>query len=179
MDGKESVMTGNLKMLVVEDVATDAELLGRELRRAGLDHFMARVETREDFLRTLTAFQPDIILCDFSMPHFDGLTALEIAREKVPHTPFIFVSGTIGEEVAIEAIKRGATDYVLKTNMARLAIAVRRGLQDEAERSARRAVEAELRKSQDQSPVDGNEGLPRTCRPDRRAEATDEDVEGR
>jgi diguanylate cyclase (GGDEF)-like protein/PAS domain S-box-containing protein len=149
MKGMESFMTDQLKILIVEDVATDAELVGRELRRAGIDHYMARVDTKADYVRSLAAFAPGIIISDFSMPHFDGLSALEIARERAPNTPFIFVSGTIGEEVAIEAIKRGATDYVLKTNMARLATAVRRALHDEEERAALRTAEAELRKTQE------------------------------
>jgi diguanylate cyclase (GGDEF)-like protein/PAS domain S-box-containing protein len=142
-------MADQLKILIVEDVATDAELVSRELKRAGMEHYMARVDTKPAYVRSLAAFAPDIIISDFSMPQFDGLSALEIARAKVPHTPFIFVSGTIGEEFAIEAIRRGATDYVLKTNMARLATAVRRGLQDEVERAALRTAETELRKTQE------------------------------
>ena len=134
-------MQSQLKILIVEDAPTDAELVLRELKKAGIDHRAVRADTKRDFLRGLEEFAPDIILSDFSMPEFDGLTALALAREKCPDTPFIFVSGTIGEEVAVESLKRGATDYVLKTNLVRLATAVRRALQDKRERAARRKAE--------------------------------------
>ena len=137
-------MQSQLKVLLVEDASADAGLVARELTKAGIDHQMTRVETKPDFLRTLETFAPDIILSDFSMPHFDGLTALDLAREKAPDTPFIFVSGTIGEEVAIESLKRGAVDYVLKTNLRRLGPAVERALQDVEERRARLSAERQL-----------------------------------
>jgi diguanylate cyclase (GGDEF)-like protein/PAS domain S-box-containing protein len=137
-------MESRLKVLIVEDVATDAGLIARELKKAGIDHHMTRVETEPDFLRALETLAPDIILSDFSMPHFDGLTALDRARAKTPDTPFIFVSGTIGEEVAIESLKRGAVDYILKTNLKRLGPAVKRALQDVEERRARLSAERQL-----------------------------------
>ena len=133
-----------VKVLLIEDEPTDAELASRELKRAGIEHVTARVDTRDGFLRSLEAFKPDIVLSDFSMPHFDGLSALDIAREKAPDTPFIFVSGTIGEEVAIESLKRGAADYILKTNLKRLGPAVRRALDDVVERRARLVAERQL-----------------------------------
>ena len=93
----------------------------------------------------LRELKPDIILSDFTLPGFDGLSALEIARELAPDTPFIFLSGTIGEERAIDALQRGAYDYVLKTNMARLVPAVRRALNDASIRRGRVALEQQLR----------------------------------
>lgn len=133
-----------IRLLMVEDVETDAELAVYELGRAGLSCTMQRVETEPEFLRELHAFAPHLILCDFSLPGFDGMSALALARERSPEVPFIFVSGTIGEELAIESLKRGATDYVLKTNLARLAPAVKRALQQAADRAKSTRAEAEL-----------------------------------
>ncbi len=110
----------SLRILVVEDVASDAELELRELRRDGLVFEARIVETEADFRRELDDFEPDIVLSDFSMPRFSGMAALTITRELRPDLPFIFVSGTIGEENAVAALRNGATDYVLKTNLCTL-----------------------------------------------------------
>jgi diguanylate cyclase (GGDEF)-like protein/PAS domain S-box-containing protein len=133
-----------IRLLMVEDLPTDAELAVYELGRAGLSCTALRVQTEEDFARELDEFRPQLILCDFSLPGFDGMSALALASERCPEVPFIFVSGTIGEEVAIESLKRGATDYVLKTNLARLVPAVKRALEDARERERIRSTEAEL-----------------------------------
>ena len=142
-------MPGTLKILLVEDVATDAELAVKELQRGGVPCTARRVQTQEAFVRTLDEFRPDLILSDFTLPAFDGLAALDIAREKRSDIPFIFVSGTIGEERAIESLKRGAVDYVLKNNLRRLAPAVQRALQEVAQRNERRRAEAQLRESEE------------------------------
>jgi diguanylate cyclase (GGDEF)-like protein/PAS domain S-box-containing protein len=142
-------MSQPLRVLLAEDVPTDAELESRALQRAGIDCIVQRVDTKEQFLAMIGEFRPDVILSDFSLPGFDGLTALAIARERRPDTPFIFVSGTIGEELAIESLKRGATDYILKANLVRLGPAVRRALQDAQERLARQAVERQLREARE------------------------------
>ena len=134
-----------IKVLLTEDVAADAELEVRELKRAGLRVAHRIADTETTFLAALREFAPDVILSDFSMPAFDGMAALALAREHSPHTPFIFVSGTIGEEYAIRALKNGATDYVLKTNLVRLPAAVERALAEARERSERRRVELEQR----------------------------------
>jgi diguanylate cyclase (GGDEF)-like protein len=102
------------------------------------------VETDEDMRAALREFKPTIILSDFSLPRFDGLRALDTAREFAPDVPFLFVSGTIGEERAIEALRRGAVDYVLKGNLARLGTAVRRALQDAEARAVRRRQEQQI-----------------------------------
>jgi PAS domain S-box-containing protein/diguanylate cyclase (GGDEF)-like protein len=128
-------MDGCLRVLALEDITTEAELVRRELERAGLPCTIARVETEPDFRRGL-ADRPDIILSDFSLPAFDGLSALAIARAEAPDVPFIFVSGTLGEERAVEALKLGATDYVLKMNLARLGPVVSRALQEFRDRRA-------------------------------------------
>jgi diguanylate cyclase (GGDEF)-like protein/PAS domain S-box-containing protein len=139
-------MPGELKILMLEDVATDAELAARELKRGGIAFVSQRVETDTDFREALETFQPDLILSDFTLPGFDGLLALKIAHARVPDTPFIFVSGTLGEETAVESLKRGATDYIVKDNLKRLAAAVERAIQEAAGRKARCQAEAELKK---------------------------------
>jgi len=123
-----------VRVLLTEDVAADAELEVRELKRAGLRVAHRVVDTEESFAAALREFMPDVILSDFSMPGFDGMAALAMARELSPETPFIFVSGTIGEEYAIRALRNGATDYVLKTNLMRLPAAVERALLEAKER---------------------------------------------
>jgi len=137
-------MENEMRLLMVEDVPTDAELELRELRRAGMRVAHRLVDTEAAFREELNKFQPELIISDFSMPHFDGMWALSLARELAPDVPFLFVSGTIGEEYAIRALKNGATDYVLKNNLVRLPAAVARALQDSAERAARRKAEREL-----------------------------------
>ena len=134
-----------LRILLVEDSLADAEIALRELKRGGLEFEYRRVESEIDLIRECAEFMPQIILSDFAMPHFDGLSALRIVRKVRPEIPFIFVSGTIGEETAIESLHSGANDYVLKTNLSRLPIAVRRALKDAEERAERLETEAALR----------------------------------
>jgi diguanylate cyclase (GGDEF)-like protein/PAS domain S-box-containing protein len=125
-----------LRVLMLEDLELDAELCRHELKSGGLDCSFQRVDTRAAFERALDEWAPRLILSDFSMPNFDGMSALEIARVRAPSTPFIFLSGTIGEERAVEAMKRGATDYVLKHHINRLVPIVRRALREQSERDA-------------------------------------------
>ena len=134
-----------MNILLVEDFPTDAELVERELRRGGLQFSLVRVETRDDLTQQLRSDLPDIILADYALPTFDGASALAIAKMHCPHVPFIFVSGTIGEETAIAALKDGAVDYVLKNNLKRLAAAVQRAIDDAAATRARIAAESQLR----------------------------------
>jgi signal transduction histidine kinase len=136
-----------LKILLVEDSELDAELLLDELVADGLNVTSERVETEADFVRALETFAPHAIVSDLAMPEFSGYRALEIARTKAPSTPFLFVSGTMGEEAAV-ALRSGATDYVLKQNLARLASAVKRALAEAEDRRARAAIEAELMRAQ-------------------------------
>src|SRR6185436_566651 len=134
-----------LRILIVEDVPADAELCQRELKRAGLQFTVQRVDTRAGFERALREFAPDLILSDFSMPSaFDGLTALDLARAHSRDIPFVFVSGTIGEDRAVEAMKRGATDYVLKDRLSRLVPVIQRALKENAERMALRRAEDKI-----------------------------------
>jgi len=139
-----------LHILMLEDVATDAELIERELEGEGLEFESRRVTTRDAFEQALDAFAPDLILADYSLPSFDGMAALELATEERPHVPVVFVSGAIGEERAIETLKQGATDYVLKDQLSRLGPAVRRALREAEERRARREAEEALRRAHDE-----------------------------
>ena len=137
-----------VRILVVEDSELDAELLLCELERDGLDVVSERVDNEPSFVAALARFAPDVVISDLSMPEFSGYRALELARASAPDTPFVFVSGTMGEEAAVQALRGGATDYVLKQNLARLAAAVRRALADAAERRARVRAEADLLRAQ-------------------------------
>ena len=137
-----------IRVLLVEDVATDAELAVRELKRAGLKIAHRVVQSEEGFRAALADFLPEVILSDFSMPGFDGMYALRLACELCPDSPFIFVSGTLGEEYAIRALQEGATDYVLKTNLLRLPVAVERALNEVRERAVRREAEQARRESE-------------------------------
>src|SRR5258708_10088713 len=110
---------GEIKVLLVEDRVDDAELLLAEMRRRGLPVVSLRVESERSYTDALRHFAPQLILSDYTLPEFDGQLALRIARRERPDTPFIFVSGTIGDERAIDALQQGGGDYVLKDNRAR------------------------------------------------------------
>ncbi|OHC65656.1 MAG: hypothetical protein A3H93_18710 [Rhodocyclales bacterium RIFCSPLOWO2_02_FULL_63_24] len=142
-------MPAELKILLLEDEPIDAELAMRALRKAGIDFSSLRVESRDAFVAALDDFRPDIILADYRLPAFDGLQALAIAIERAPDVPFIFVSGAMGEEFAIETLHQGAADYVLKDRLGKLAPAVSRALQEAAERRLRQRAEAELAASEE------------------------------
>lgn len=143
----------DLRILILEDVATDAELVERELRKEGLDFTPKIVATREAFVGGLTVFAPDLILSDYSLPEFNGIEALAIAKELCPKVPFVFVSGALGEELAIETLKQGATDYVLKQRLSRLVPSVRRALNEAEERASRAQAEDALRRSEERHRV--------------------------
>jgi diguanylate cyclase (GGDEF)-like protein len=137
-------MGNPLRILLLEDLAADAELAIRTMRQEGIEIECRRVETKADFLRQIEEFRPHLVLSDFTLPAFDGLAALSLVRERYPDLPFIFVSGTIGEERAIEALKHGATDYVLKANLARLPSSVRRALRDAEDLRRRKRQEEKI-----------------------------------
>jgi CheY-like chemotaxis protein len=116
------------RILILEDVATDAELIERELRKGGITFVAKRVETREVFLKGLDHLEPDLILADLTLPTFNGIAALAFAQENYPDVPFIFVSGTMDVQLAAEILKKGATDYVFKDRLSRLVPAISRAL---------------------------------------------------
>ncbi len=140
------------RILHLEDSELDAELVRGYLKGAGHDFRLRRVETREDFLEGLTE-RPDLILADHALPSFDGFEALTLSRECNPSVPFIFVSGTLGEELAIRSIRDGATDYVLKQNLRRLVPAIQRALSEAALRRERERAELERRATEAQLKV--------------------------
>ena len=135
-----------LRILHLEDDPIDAELVRETLEGSGLACESVRVDDRPGFEAALDAGTFDLILADYSLPSYDGLSAQALARERRPDVPFIFLSGTLGEEIAIERLKEGATDYVLKQRLTRLPAAVRRALKEAAERNDRHRAEAEIRR---------------------------------
>ena len=138
-----------LDVLLLEDVDTDAELIRHQLRADGITGSVQRADTKASFTAALDDGPPDIVLADYSLPSFDGLTALHMVQERYPTVPVVFVSGAIGEERAIETLKQGATDYVLKDTLSRLGPAVKRALREAEERRARQEAEAALRQAHD------------------------------
>src|SRR4029450_10089049 len=137
-------MKSPLRILHLEDNPNDADLIQAVLETEGIVSHVTRVETEPDFLASLEQGGFDIILADYTLPSFDGLSALKITLEKCPDVPFIFVSGTLGEEVAIEALQIGATDYILKERLSRIVPAIDRALREAKERAERKRAEALL-----------------------------------
>lgn len=130
---------------MLEDVPTDAELVLLELKKGKFDFLHKCVDNRKSFIDALNEFNPDIILADYHLPQFDGISALKLKKEILPDRPFIFVSGAIGEEIAIKMLKAGATDYILKDRLSRLVPAVKRALNEAEEYRKRKKAESELK----------------------------------
>lgn len=137
-------MNSPLRVLHLEDDVRDTELVQAALEAEGIPIDLTRVETEQGFVSALNRGSSDLILADYTLPSFDGLSALRIAQQQLPNVPFLFVSGTLGEDVAIEALKTGATDYVLKTRLNRLGPAVSRALREASEKTERKRAEALL-----------------------------------
>ena len=136
------------RILILEDEASDAELAQRLLTSAGLSFSAVVVDTRASFVEQLTACCPDVIISDFSLPGFSGGDAPQIARAQRPDTPFIFWSGVLGDEGAVELIKQGAADYILKDRPARLPSAVDRALAEARQRARLAQIEEQLGQAQ-------------------------------
>ena len=139
-----------LRILHLEDDPLDVELVGAILEDEGVACEVTQVQTREDFEAALEENSFDLVLADYSLPAFDGLSALKAAQEIRPEVPLILVSGTLGEERAVEALKSGATDYVLKHRLERLVPAVRRAVEEAEERTERKRAEEGLAESRRQ-----------------------------
>ena len=135
----------SLRLLLVEDNPDDAELVMRTLRKGGYSLDSLRVDNEKDLREALENSSWDIVLSDYSIPGFSGLAALEVLKEMSLDIPFIIISGTIGEDVAVEAMRRGAHDYLMKDNLTRLVPAIQRELHEVNERYARRVAEQTLR----------------------------------
>src|SRR5580698_5069089 len=146
-------MSATEKILIVDDSSDDAELVVRVLRRAGHALEFIRVETAEAMENALSQEIWDLIISDYSMPRFNGMAALNLAKATNPDLPFILVSGTVGEDVAVKAMKAGAEDYLLKDNLARLPLAVERELHEAQARRARKHAEARYSSLFEQVPV--------------------------
>ncbi len=142
-------MKSALKVLMVEDTLSDAILIERLIKKAFSGSQLLCIEDRDDYTRALTEFNPDIILSDYALPAFDGMTALEIARELAPDTPFIIVTGAINEETAVACMKAGAWDYVLKDHLARLDSAIIRAFEQQKIRLERRMAIKALHESEE------------------------------
>jgi DNA-binding NtrC family response regulator len=138
-------MTEATRILIVEDLPTDAELNERVVRQALPNSEFQCCETREDFLAALESFRPDLILSDYRMPQFDGMAALQLALEHVPDTPFIIITGSMNEETAVECMKAGAWDYVIKEHIRRLGPAVVYSLEQRQRRLKIKQADAELK----------------------------------
>jgi len=141
-------MNSPLRVLHLEDNAADTELIHATLEAEGVQAKLTRVEAEDDFVGALQQERFDLILADYTLPSFDGLAALAIAQQRARDVPFIFVSGTLGEDIAIEALKTGAIDYVLKTRLSRLVPSVQRALREAEERAERKKAEEALRRSE-------------------------------
>ena len=135
----------NLNILILEDNPDDAELMVRELEKEGFDFDWKRVDTEKTFKEALSE-KPDIILADYKLPSFNGLAAIKLQLEIAPEIPLILVSETIGEERAVECLKTGATDYVLKNKLSRLSPVVKRALKETEEHRERKLAEEKEKK---------------------------------
>jgi diguanylate cyclase (GGDEF)-like protein len=139
-------MPGELKILMLEDIPEEAEILQRELHKSGLEFIARRVQTRPAFAQALEQFAPDLVLADSRLPAFDGQSALQMVRQKDRLMPVIMVTGALGDEAAVEFLIAGASDYVLKDRLARLAPAVRRALREAAMSRDRQEAEQRIRR---------------------------------
>jgi two-component system sensor kinase len=136
-----------LHLLILEDNPDDAELMVRELKKEGFEFEWKRVETEKAFKEALSK-KPDIILADYKLPTFDGMAAIKLQQEISPDIPLIIVSGSIGEELAIDCLKAGATDYILKDRLSRLGHSMKRGLKEAEERKKLKKAEETLKESE-------------------------------
>jgi len=137
-------MSTTIRVLLIEDSQDDAELVLRELRRGGYVVSSDRVDTPAAMIEAVDHQVWDLIVCDYSMPQFSGMDALKVLRSRGVEAPFLFVSGTIGEDTAVNALKEGAQDYVMKGNLKRLLPAVERELRDAQRRRERHRMEVQL-----------------------------------
>jgi CheY-like chemotaxis protein len=139
-----------IRVLHVEDNELDAELVAQALRKGGFSFSVVVVQTEAEFKQRLCLQSPDVVLADYNLPQWQGMEALDVLRRAGLDIPLILVSGALGDVTAVECIKRGATDYVLKDGMARLPEAIRRALQEKVLRERQRRSDAALRESQEQ-----------------------------
>lgn len=135
-----------VNLLVVEDSTNDIELIRYELKKSKLEFALTQVQSDAELRQALIDSPPDLVLTDYSLPRYDGMTALATVHAVRPGTPVIFVTGTLGEDIAVEMLKRGATDYILKRNLTRLAPAILRAIDEVREKEARLRAEEDSRR---------------------------------
>ncbi len=138
-----------LKILFVEDVKADAELIWREIEKNNIVFEKLLVDNKKEFLKALNSYEPDIIISDYSLPKFDGMTAILLRNEIAPLTPFILVTGSVNEEVAVECMKAGADDYILKGSLSRIGHAIVNSLNKIKLLEEKNSAVEELRKSEE------------------------------
>lgn len=143
-------MERELRILMLEDQEDDAGLVDRALKRERMHFTRLRVDTKEEFTHAIENFRPDVILSDHSLPHFNSIEALKICQAKKLNIPFILVTGAVSEEFAVNCLKRGADDYVLKSNLSRLPLAIRYALRQHRFENNRQVQEELLRKQNDE-----------------------------
>lgn len=156
-------MKKELKILLLEDVADDAGLVDHTLRKEKLSFVSKRVDTREGFIDALHDFIPDVVLSDHGLPQFNSIEALQLCREQGLTAPFILVTGTVSEEFAVNCLKQGADDYVLKSNLSRLPSAIVSSLSKREAEEKKKIAEEELRK-QNGELIEANDKLVKTNR---------------
>src|SRR5207244_3714381 len=139
-----------VRILLLEDVPADAALIQRELTKAGLVFVSQRVDTRVAFEEALGVFAPDVILSDHGLPGFDGSAALQLVKQRFPALPVILVTGSLNEETAVQFMKAGAADYILKDHLTRLPEAIRRAIRERLLHEEREQAVAALRESEAQ-----------------------------
>lgn len=141
-------MKDMLRILFVEDVLTDAEMIWHELKKNNITFNKLLVDTKKDYLTALETFKPQLIISDFSMPQFDGMMALKLKNEIAPEIPFILVTGSINEETAVEVMKSGADDYIIKQNLSRLGTAVEQALMKREIINSKMLIEKKLEETE-------------------------------
>lgn len=141
-------MKDSIKILFIEDVQADAEMIWREISKNNINFEKKLVENKKDYISALELFEPELIISDYSLPQFDGMSALLLKNELAPEVPFILVTGSINEEIAVELMKSGADDYLIKQNLSRLGAAVTQALEKKEILTAKKKAENELRKSE-------------------------------
>jgi PAS domain S-box-containing protein len=146
---KAREMGSEIRILVLEDLSSDAELVQREIKSVGIEFISLIVNTKKDFESALINFNPDIILSDYLLPEFDGMKALKLAKEFNPSIPFILVTGSMNEETAVECMKAGADDYIIKEHMGRIGSAIKDALEKKSLRTENKNSEIKLRRSEE------------------------------
>lgn len=141
-------MKDTIRILFVEDVPSDAEMIWRELKKNNIVFEKMLVETKKDYTAALKSFKPELIISDFSLPQFDGMKALLLKNELAPEIPFILVTGSINEETAVEVMKAGADDYVIKQNLSRLGSAIKQALKKHEIINSKAIIEKKLEQSE-------------------------------